>query len=93
MEDGTILSKTPWHGWKVFARKKAEIPLEEWRIKKREFYHSLPRWQKVRRIPSIDTLEKWVEEGIAETPTGYRIEPDGVHPTEGPSWLVFFGMI
>lgn len=43
--------------------------------------------------PSVKTMEKWMDEGVAKTLTGHRTEPDG-HGLDGsPSWLLVMGMI
>ena len=43
--------------------------------------------------PSLNTLEKWVSDGVAKTPTGQRVEPDGFGPDGSPSWLIVMGVI
>ncbi len=44
------------------------------------------------KTPSLKKLERWSDDGIAETVFGDRTEPDGW--TEGaPSWLLFLGLI
>ncbi len=93
MEDGKSLSRTPWSGWKLAFRKKDGISLDEWKKISIAFYNRLPEWRKVNSLPSVKQLEEWVCDGICETPTGHRIEPDGTHPEEGPSWLIVFGLI
>jgi hypothetical protein len=32
-------------------------------------------------------------DGICETPTGHRVEPDGIGPDGVPSWLRLFSLI
>jgi hypothetical protein len=88
-DNGTVLRRTPWSGgWKVLARKKPEISLEEWKGKKREQYENLAPWKReVRSLPSFETLQEWEHDGICETPTGHKVEPDGVGPDGVPSWL------
>ena len=43
--------------------------------------------------PSIKKMEQWMEDGIAETVTGERVEPDGMGTDGSPSWLIVMGMI
>ncbi len=94
MSDGTILRRTPFSGgWKVYARKKAEVPLAAWTEQKKAFYDRLPEWAKVSTIPSETTLQHWMFDGVAETTTGDDIEPDGRGADGAPSWLLVLGLI
>lgn len=43
--------------------------------------------------PSINTMMKWSDDGVAQTVTGKRVEPDGVGPDGSPSWLLVLGYI
>lgn len=43
--------------------------------------------------PSFSQLEKMVDAGVATTPTGKRVEPDGYGPDKSPSWLLVLGYI
>ena len=43
--------------------------------------------------PSIKTMEKWVDTGIAKSVTGGRCECDGHSADDAPSWLLAMGMI
>jgi len=43
--------------------------------------------------PSFARLEKMVDDGVATTPTGKRVEPDGYGPDKSPSWLLILGYI
>lgn len=43
--------------------------------------------------PSIATMNKWMSEGIAKTPTGKSTEPDGYADDGSPSWLLALGLI
>lgn len=43
--------------------------------------------------PSNATMEKWVSDGIAKTPTGKKTEPDGYADDGSPSWLLALGYI
>lgn len=93
--DGTVLTRSPFtNGWKVLARKRPEIKLEDWVAKKRERYCALPAWIKeVKSIPSLRMLQKWEDDGWCETPTGHVVEPDGRGPDGVPSWFLLLGLI
>jgi len=43
--------------------------------------------------PSIKTLEKWVQDGIAKATDGCKVEPDGYCQHGKPSWLIELGLI
>jgi hypothetical protein len=43
--------------------------------------------------PSISTMEKWMESGVAKAVDGARVEPDGWSPGGAPSWLLVVGII
>lgn len=45
------------------------------------------------KAPGMRALEKWSDDGVALTPTGKRVEPDGYGPDGSPSWLLAMGMI
>lgn len=45
------------------------------------------------KMPSISRLEKMSDDGIATTPTGKRVEPDGYGPDGSPSWMLIAGVI
>lgn len=94
-DNGTILIKTPWSGrWKIALRKKPEISLENWIEAKKDNYLGLAQWKRdIKYIPSFDTLKQWDYDGICETPTGHRVEPDGIGPDGVPSWLRLFSLI
>jgi hypothetical protein len=48
---------------------------------------------KFTKAPSINTMMKWSDEGVARTITGHRTEPDGTGPDGSPSWLLVLGCI
>ena len=74
--------------WKVLSRKKVECSLAQWVANKNAALSSLSRWQlEVEELPSMQELMAWDEDGICETPTGHRVEPDGTGPDGVPSWL------
>jgi hypothetical protein len=43
--------------------------------------------------PSVNTMEKWVNDGVAKTMTGKECEPDGYGDDNSPSWLLVLGLI
>jgi hypothetical protein len=45
------------------------------------------------KAPSIRTMEKWSEDGIARTIFGAKTEPDGYGPNGEPSWLLALNLI
>ncbi len=54
---------------------------------------NLPDFVRGIAAPSMGALERMVGAGIATTPTGKRVEPDGYGPDGSPSWLLVFGFI
>lgn len=45
------------------------------------------------KTPSLRTLEKYSDDGIAKSVFGARVEPDGWDANGAPSWLRALGMI
>lgn len=45
------------------------------------------------KAPSVRTLEKWSDDGVAKSVTGKRCEPDGYGDDGSPSWLLALGYI
>ena len=43
--------------------------------------------------PSLRTMEKWMDNGVAFSVTGKRVEPDGHGEDGSPSWLLVMGLI
>jgi hypothetical protein len=80
--------------WKVLARKKADFPHTQWLSGKAALVAGLDRWQReVRALPSWRELQAWESDGICDTPTGHRVEPDGQGPDGVPSWLRLLHLI
>jgi hypothetical protein len=74
--------------WTVLARKKADCPYSQWLSGKAALVAGLDRWQlEVCELPSWRELQAWEADGVCDTPTGYRVEPDGHGPDGVPSWL------
>jgi len=86
--NGVTLCRQIDDDWKVLSRKKAECSLAQWVVNKKAALNSLSRWQReVEELPSMQELIAWDEDGICDTPTGHRVEPDGTGPDGVPSWL------
>ena len=86
--NGVTLCRQIDDDWKVLSRKKASCSLAQWVGNKKAALGSLSRWQlEVEGLPSMEELMTWNEDGICETPTGHRVEPDGTGPDGVPSWL------
>jgi len=72
----------------MLSRKKVDVPLAQWVANKKAALILMDRWQlEVEELPSIQELMSWSDDGICETPTGHRVEPDGTGPDGVPSWL------
>lgn len=48
---------------------------------------------KSRKPPSLATLERWSNDGVAKAVDGCRVEPDGICEHGSPSWLLKLGVI
>lgn len=46
-----------------------------------------------RKIPSLATLMKWMNDGVAKATDGCQVEPDGKCEHGKPSWLLVLGYI
>lgn len=51
------------------------------------------RYRSVLKAPSIETIQKWEENGYCNSVFGARVEPDGIGPNQEPSWMLALGMI
>ncbi len=86
--NGVTLCRQVDDDWRVLSRKKVDVPLAQWVVNKKSSLGALARWQlEVDELPSLKELMAWNEDGICETPTGHRVEPDGTGPDGVPSWL------
>ena len=86
--NGVTLCRQVDDEWKVLSRKKGDVPLAQWVVNKQAALSDLARWQlDVDELPSMEDLMAWNEDGICETPTGHRVEPDGTGPDGVPSRL------
>lgn len=43
--------------------------------------------------PSVQTMERWIENGIAKSIDGCKVEIDGTCPHNNPSWLIVLGYV
>ena len=43
--------------------------------------------------PSVKTMEKWMDTGVAKATDGCKVEPDGHCEHGKPSWLILLGLI
>jgi hypothetical protein len=48
---------------------------------------------KKNKAPSIATMEKWMNSGIAKATDGCKVEPDGKCSHGKNSWLIELGLI
>lgn len=60
----------------------------------KQYEHDHPDAIKISRVPSMETLEEWNNDGGCETVgCGCWVEPDGTCEHGRPSWLMAMGMI
>ena len=52
-----------------------------------QYKEKYPSARKV-RVPSMNTMEKWVSDGVAKAIDGCRVEPDGICEHGFPSFLL-----
>lgn len=45
------------------------------------------------KAPSIKTMERWMNDGVAKATDGCRVEPDGTCPHGARSWMMVLGVI
>ena len=48
---------------------------------------------RIQKAPGLRSLERMAFDGIAKTPDGCRVEPDGRCPHGQPNWLMIVGVI
>jgi hypothetical protein len=46
-----------------------------------------------KKVPSLSTMEKWSDDGIARSVQGQKVEPDGFDGDGFPSWMLVVGII
>ena len=54
---------------------------------------SLPRYFSKFKAPSLKTMEKWSDDGVAKSMLGNKVEPDGYDDQGSPSWMLVAGII
>lgn len=54
---------------------------------------TVPKKSTPKKPPSIKTMEKWVDRGVAKATDGCKVEPDGICPHGKQSWLLIMGVI
>ncbi len=93
--DGRILIRRLGDpNFRSYLVKKADVPLEDWIALKKEMLLRVARWCfETTELPSTEEMEEWVSDSVVDTPTGHRVEPDGVGPDGVPSWLRCLGLI
>ena len=93
--EGVVLRKTiDDEDWRLCARKKPEIPYDDWLAAKRAAVAALPAWAaEITELPSLEEIETWVTDALCPTPTGDDVEPDGTGPDGAPSWLRVLGFV
>ena len=57
-----------------------------------EYKTKYPDAIKVKK-PGMSALERWCSDGVAKTPCGCKVEPDGICLHGRPSWLIVLGYI
>lgn len=45
------------------------------------------------KAPTLATMQRWLANGIAYTPDGCKVEPDGTCPHGERSWFLIRGVI
>lgn len=51
------------------------------------------RYRSVLKTPSLNSLDKWTNDGICKSVFGATVEPDGHGAYGEPSWLLAMGLI
>lgn len=98
MSDGFILrKKLASGGWRQWRRFKDRALTPEQII-----FKATHRWVEIDKglepakgihQPSLETMERWAMDGVAEATDGCRVEPDGRCPHGFFSWLILAGII
>lgn len=53
--------------------------------------HATRMWERKLKEPSVQTMERWSNDGVAKALDGCRVEPDGTCPHGFPSWILYLG--
>jgi hypothetical protein len=77
---------------KVYSNERGLRTLKEG-VSFEQYQAKYPSAMKIKSVPSMKTLEKWSMDGIAKTPCGCKVEPDGQCQHGRPSWLIVVGIV
>jgi len=58
-----------------------------------DYFAKHPDAYKVCKPPTMEEMEEWVSDGVAEAVDGCRVEPDGTCQHGKPSWLLALNYI
>ena len=61
-----------------------------YRVRPSSLHKYLPGFTKP---PSVSTMEKWSDDGVAKSVGGERVEPDGWDSDGTPSWMLVQGIV
>lgn len=75
----------------LLGSRKIELANEELLVKKLQ--EKGFAFKRLKKVPTLRQLEKWMDSGICPTPDGCRVEPDGKCCHGWESWLLIAGMI
>lgn len=78
-----------WHPQRGVRRLKPGVTIETYR----ERVPSTPQAIEISRIPKFQTLERWIEDGVARAIDGCRVEIDGDCPHGYPAWTKYLGFV
>lgn len=53
----------------------------------------IPRKRRVTRQPSLHTMMRWMDDGVAKAVDGCKVEPDGCCEHGSESWLLRLGLV
>ena len=79
-------------GIKVYSKDRGARLLKEG-VTLAQYREKHPDAIQIKSLPTQKTMEKWCNDGVAKTPCGCRVEPDGRCPHGRDSWLLILGLI
>jgi hypothetical protein len=53
----------------------------------------LHKYFNIAKCPTLNTMERWSDDGVARSVLGKRVEPDGHDAYGSPSWMLVVGII
>ena len=93
-DDGNTYRKQLGTDWVLHLTKKSDVTLKDWLDGKKIFLSKLLPWQLGEvDFPTQSVVERWILDGVCESVTGERVEPDGYSYDGAPSWLLVFGLL